>query len=166
MVHYTAKKPSSSKGTPSIALVFIILISLLSCSCSAMLIRSAKYSHFKLKRNYTRDKVIAEIGNPETTITETPSQMKSTIDTYTVRGRIFDSGDYWGSTAGWPMTWGLSELILFPMEAWKVISQCVYPTKKQLEIHYLNDNYYQQYVKRLPQFVPEPKASPEDIQCD
>jgi len=64
---------------------------------------------------------------------------KSRVDTYIVKGRIFNAGDYVGSIMGWEMTLGLHELILFPLECWEVISEAVCPTEKKLQIRYHDD---------------------------
>ena len=122
------------------------------------------YSEFKLEGGYTRNDIIKKLGNPEKSIVEEKSVSKEILaliketsttqskpniyitDTYAVEGRVFDCGDYWASGAGWGMTLGLHELFMFPASVYEVISENISPSKKHLEISYINNMYQCQSV--------------------
>ena len=126
----------------------LILLLLMLSGCSHYIERSAKYSEFKLNGNYKRSEIIEILGEPERTEKNiTDKRGENILDTYIVKGRIFDCGDYWATSAGWFMTLGLHELILFPIATLEVISQSLKPTEKELVIQYFNNNYVCQTVK-------------------
>lgn len=100
-----------------------------------MIERTAKYADLALDENCTRALVVKTLGEPESV----HSYDIGRTETYSVEGRVFDSGNYWGTVAGWRMTLGLHELILFPWQCWRVVSEAIYPTKRKLEILYYDD---------------------------
>ncbi len=126
----------------------LILIAVMCNGCSALLERSSQYSKYKIEGGYQREQILEELGQPHESTVEMSPGGEVIIDTYIISGRVFDCGDYWGATAGWVMTFGLHELLLFPISMWEVISESIYPKEKFLEIRYVDNNYRCQYEIR------------------
>lgn len=111
---------------------YLVIFSIISVSgCSMLIERSAKYSEYALEDGHSREDIIEEIGEP---IKFNFSDKSCHCDIYLVEGRVFDSGDYWASSAGWVMTLGIHELLFFPMSVWSVASEGISPSEKEMEI--------------------------------
>ncbi|MEH6345680.1 MAG: hypothetical protein V7785_11380 [Bermanella sp.] len=123
----------------------LFILSVFSLSgCSMLIERSAKYSEFALEDGHTREDIIAELGEP---IKSNSSDKDCHCEVFLVEGRIFDTGDYWASNAGWIMTLGIHELLFFPMSVWEVASEGISPSEKELEICPHGDRWWLREVR-------------------
>jgi len=149
--------------------IFTLSLLLICTGCSHFIERTEKYNQFKLEGGYTREDIIEKLGPPEKSVTykreddenyilppnlnsetkEYINNFEQITDTYLVEGRVFDCGDYWASAAGWGMTLGLHEIIFFPMSLWEVAIEGISPSKKYLDIMYINGSYQCQTEREI-----------------
>ncbi|WP_157964722.1 hypothetical protein [Algibacillus agarilyticus] len=124
-------------------LLSLIILSWVLTGCSSMMQRNAQYSDIALTDEYSRKAITQQLGKP---LHSCKSVFYERCDTYQVKGYVFDSNKYQGSGVLFGMSWGLSELILFPAEVWHVSTEVVAPSDKKLDICSDDEMHFRLYI--------------------